>query len=331
MRTIRLRDGVREARSVLADGRRLMRGALLATLVLGFVFAILPALLKGYLVVSAQGLKLQRWSAWIEQLMRGGERSQGLSEMIALTLQQTGSRDLWVMLLDFAKSLILTPLLLSSLALLYNGFILRRKGLAGLEAVRTAGKSVKDLIIVALACMLAEWLVQMVPSVASGILSLLAEMLSWIPILGTIAQWLAVVLSLLITMLTDFAVIVIFCYVWIVAVCEGVSGFGALVRSWQLTRNAMHLTIASLLGLILLRMLAVVLLSILWLFAGRAVGIPLAALVYVVYAISGIFTVCIGAVTSALYQRRPVASGPRPGQFGPGGRDYANLKRANVD
>lgn len=330
MRSLRIREGARKGRLVLGEAGRLIRNAPAATLELGLVLAILPALLKAFLLVRANGLLLDIWAGWVESLLGAAAPTDSLMVLLSMTLQQTGINNLWSSLLDLLKSLILSPLLLSSLALLYNGYV-KLGERAALEAASTAGRNVKGLIFVALACMLAEWIVQMVPSLASGILSLLAEMLSWIPVLGTVSAVLAIVLSILVSLLTDFAVIVIFCYVWICAACEGVPGFGALVRSWQLTRNALHETISALLMLTLLRWLSIAVLGLLWVFAARPLGIPLTALIYAAYAVSACFTVYLGATTSALYQRRPTHYGPRPGQFQQNGPNIQNMKRANID
>lgn len=329
MPQVRVKDGLREGKHILQDAGRLMRAYPAATAGLGLALAMLPALLKAFLVVRAQEAMLGVWGGWLAALV-SGEGTGGFLSLVSLTLQQSGYMGLPVTLLDLLKSLILSPLLLSSLALLYNGYV-STFDRSPFAAARQAARNVRDLIIVALACMLAEWLVQMVPSLVSGVLSLLAEMVSWIPFLGTLVYVLAVALSLLVSLLTDFAVIVIFCYVWICAVCEGVSGFGALVRSWQVTRNTMHQTIAALLSLLLLRWLLVLALGLLWLFALRPLGVPLAAVVYAAYAASALYTVALGAVTSALYQHRPLHGGPRPGQFRSGGPDLDNLKRANLD
>lgn len=329
MRPLRIRAGIQEGRQVLSDAWRLQHTNLSQTLLLGFVLALLPCMLKAFLVTRAHASLLTLWTDWADAAVSDGQ-TQGLTALIAVSLQQSGMTNLGITALDLLRSLVFSPLLLSSLALLYNGLV-RMAAHPALEAARTAAGHVKSLILVALACMLAEWFVQMVPSLANGLLSLLAELVSWIPVLGPVTAVLAAWLSVLISLLTDFAVIVIFCYVWICAACEGVSGFGALVRSWQLTRNAMHETIASLLMLTLLRWLTVVLFGLLWLFAGRRLGVPLAALVFAYYAISALYTVWMGAVTSALYQRRPSHRGPRPDQFRHSGPDLEHMKRANID
>lgn len=328
MRPIGLKRGVREGRQVLGGALRLVRTHLAATVELGLVLALLPALLKALMLVRANGQLLGVWEGWIEAVFIGASAENPVA-LISMTLRQSGVLQLGISLLDLAKSLVLQPLLLSALALLYNGFI-RQSDRMGIDAARTAAQRVKDLILVALACMVAVWFVQMIPSLANGILSLLADLLSWIPVLGDIATVLAVVLSLLVSLATDFAVVVIFCYVWISAACEGVSGFGSLVRSWQLMRNALHQTISALLGLTLLRWVVIIILALLWLFAGRAVGLPISSLVYAFHAVSAIYTVLMGAVTSVLYQQRPMHPGPRPDQF-QRRPSLENMKRANID
>lgn len=329
MRSLRLREGAREGRQSLAEAIGLLRQWPLAALALGLVLAFLPAMVRAFLVVRANRELLALWEGYIGADASSAV-SQSLLDMIPLTLSRFGQAGLASTLLDLAKSLIFSPVLLASLALLFNGYI-HAPNRAALVAVKEAGRQFSKLIFVALVCMLAEWIVQMVPSIASGLLNLLTEMLSWIPVLGTIVGVLAVILSILISLLTDFAVIVIFCYVWICAACEGVPGFGALVRSWQLTRNNMHRTIAALLSLTLLRWLAVVIAGAIWLLLSRTLHLPLAGFLYVAYGIGAAYTVFLGAVTSALYQRRPLPSGPKPGQFRPGGPDLDTLKRANLD
>ncbi|MDL2317544.1 hypothetical protein LJC74_00430 [Eubacteriales bacterium OttesenSCG-928-A19] len=330
MRSIRIRKGVREARRTLFEAGRLLRIWPMATLLLGIVLAVLPALVKAFLMIRAQASLLEEWSLWIEARMSGRNPAGDLSSLTQATLQASGSMGLGVRLLDLSRSLMLLPVLYSSLALLYNGFIHSRQR-AGLKAARMAVTNVRSLVVVALICMVAEWFVQMVPSLASGLLSLLAGLLSWIPLLGAVAEVVSVVLSILLYTLTDFAVIVIFCYVWICAVCEGVSGFGALVRSWQLTRNATHETIFSLLALLLLRAMAIAVAALLWLFIGRPQGMALTSLLYITYAISALHPVFMAAAASSLYQRRPVTRDPQPGQFSSDSSDLNRMKRANID
>lgn len=330
MRKIRLKQGIGTSRQVLRESGRLMRVAPSATVSLGIILALLPALLRAFFLIRSQGSLLQLWEAWFDAFPGQSNLLDSFILMVNTTLVQSGRPGLWVTLLDLAKSLFFSPLLLSSLALLYNGFIFTGKQ-AALSAVRTSFKNVRHLVLVALACMLAEWFAQMVPSLASGVLSLVAQLVSWIPVLGTVVSVLAAILSLLISLLTSLAVTVIFCYVWICAVCEGVSGFGALVRSWQLTRNAMRETIYTLLSLMALRGIAVLVFGLLWAFAGRALGIPLSVYVYIVYAIGAVYLVQIGAATSALYQRRPQHTGPAPGQFRTSRPDPDRMKRANIN
>lgn len=331
MRSLRIKDGARDARQVLSGAWQLIKSAPVPTLLLGGLLALLPALLRAFFASGSFQAVLASWELWIDgALSASSTTTDAFMGLVGQTMQQSGVLSLASSLLDLSTSLIFTPLLLSSLALLYNGFI-EKDSRAALHAVTAAGKNVRNLILVAVACMVAEWIVQMIPSIASGLLSLVANLLSWIPLLGTIAYVLAIVLSLLLSGLTDFAVVVIFCYVWICATCEGISGFGALVRSWQLTRNAMRETIYALLALTLLRWLVVLILALLWLFAGRPAGVPLAVLVYLAYGVGALFTVVLGPTTSALYQRRPVPGGPQPGQFRADGPDLRNMKRANLD
>ncbi len=326
MRSLRLRQGLREAGQGLREAASLARNNLAATLLLGLVLAVLPALLRAGLFISAQEALLADWEIWA-----GAIAAEDLTPLLNATMQGTGLVSLSSNLLDLATSLILSPVLLSALALLYNGYVHAKGPSAALEAAKRAGGNAKNLVVVALLCMLAEWFVQMVPSIASGLLSAVAGILSFIPLIGPIASVLAVVLSLLVSVLTDFAVTVIFCYVWICASCEGISGFGALVRSWQHTRNAMHETISTLLVLSLLRWLVIILLAILWLFVGLGLSIPLTALLYTVYAVNALHTVALGGVTTALYLRRPSSTwGPPPGSFS-SGPDLSRMKSANID
>lgn len=328
MRPIGFKRGVRESRQVLGDALRLVRANLAAVVELGLVLALLPALLKSLMLVRANDQLLGVWAGWIESVFNGIS-TESPAALMQMTLRQSGVLQLGTGLLDLANTLVLQPLLLSALALLYNGFI-RQSDRMSIDAARTAAQRVKDLVLVALTCMIAAWIVQMIPSIANGILSLLAELLSWIPIIGSIVLVLSVVLSLLISLVTDFAVVVIFCHVWISAACEGVSGFGSLVRSWQLVRNALHRTISALLGLVILRWAAVLILILLWLFAGRIAGLPLSSLVYAFYIVTSVYTVLMGAVTSVLYQQRPMHGGPRPDHF-QRRPDLETMKRANID
>ena len=321
MRLPRLRQGCQEARHTFSEAFRLMRGSLTATLLLGLLLGVVPAMLRCILFTRAQGMLLSVWEGWLHALTAGTRVPETLSSLVYATMQQTGLSTLGGTALDLFISLLITPLLLSSLALLYNGFILRDSDRVAFDAMGAAWRNKGNLILVAVALMVAEWAVHMVPSIASGLLSLVSQLLSWIPVLGLVIGVLAMVLSIALSLLTDFAVTVIFCYVWICASCEGVSGFGSLVRSWQLTRNAMPATIFSLIGLILFKWAAMLALGLLWLLAGRALGIPLTALLYCFYAVEGVYLTVLGAATSALYLRRP-ASGSGP--------DLHNMKRANM-
>lgn len=328
MRSLQIKRSAREAKSVLQNGFRLIARAPAATLLLGLVLALLPELLRAYVLSGQYRPLMETWSRWAGSAVRGHMQPNTLA-LLQGTLQQTGMQGIGQALIDLLTSFLFSPLLLSSLALLFNGYAAGSGIHAGIDAARKAFQNVRNLIIVALACMLAEWFVQMVPSVASGLLSLLAEMLGWIPLLGAVARVLAILLSVLISVLTDFAVVVIFCYVWICATCEGVSGFGALVRSWQLTRNAMRETIASLLALTLLRWALVLVIIGVWLLLGGTSAVTMLCF-YLIFAVGALYTVGMGAVTSALYQRRPVPGGPSPGQFRSDGPDLENMKRANL-
>lgn len=322
MRSLRLREGFHGARRVHLQAWRLMRQAPLTTALLGAVLALLPSLLKAYFAVTQHYTLISRWESWFDTFFRGNG-IRGLVTLLTQTLQSTGQMSLGLWIVNTAQYLVLSPLLLSSLALLYNGGVSANDG--ALSTAKMALRNVRSLIIVALACALAEWFLQMVPSLANGLLSLLTGLLSWIPLLGTIARVLAVGLSILITLLTALAVTVIFCYVWICAACENVPGFGALVRSWQLTRNAMRETVFSLVLLILLRWGLVLLAGALCIALHALWGLPLFWLLYAFYAVSALYTVAMGAVTSALYQNRPIHS-----IYGPG-RGVQNMKRANID
>lgn len=330
MRSLRLGQGVREARQSIGGGCRLMRGSLPDTLALGLALGVLPAMVRAALFVGAQGTLLSLWEGWIGALMSNGGATEGLAALVYATLQQVGASGPSSTLFDLAVSLAITPLLLSALSLLYNGFVPKEGGAGIFEAARMAGRNAKSLVLVALCCMLAGWFVKMVPSIASGLLSALAGLLSLIPVLGIAANILALALSVLISLLTDFAVTVIFCYVWIGASCENISGFGALVRSWQLTRNQMHETISALLGLMVIRWLVVAVLCVIWLFIGRTLHIPLEALIFCGYIVGGLYTVALGATTSALYIQRPVARSMHGG-FSGSAANLDHLQRANID
>lgn len=330
MRSLQIRQGFRTARAVHREGRSLIRSAPLPTLLLGIVLAVLPALLKGFFTIQRQSDLHTLWTYTLDSLFAGTPANGTVTGMVQVTLAQSGRIGIWALLTDAARSLVLTPMLLTSLALVYNGY-------AGNDAngIKTAlqktAANVRNLIIVALVCLLAQWIVQMLPSIVSGFLNLLTEMLAWIPILGPIAAILSVILSVLVTLATDFAVVVIFCYVWICVACENASGFGALVRSWQLTRNAMRETIFSLLWLVVLRALAVLVAALLCIAGYWLASVPLIVFLYVVYAISGLFTAYTAAITSALYHRRPHTGSPWTGRFQNRKDNVVNMKRANID
>ena len=327
MRGSRIRKGAAEAMGALCEAGRLMRGAFSQTLLLALCLGVVPFLLRGFFFVRSQGTLLSVWEGWLGTALSGGCPAEGLLSMLAVTMRQAGFTSLSATLLDLAVSLLITPLLLSSLALLYNGFIRRDSEQAAIESVRLAWSNRRGLVVVALVCMAAEWFAQIVPSLASGILSLLAELLSFIPLLGSVAAVLAVLLSVLVSLLTSFCVAVAFCYVWICASCEGAGGLQALTRSWRLTRGATRATILALVGLMLAKWAVFILLGLLWLVAGRALAIPLSALIFCAYAVSGLYTAVLGATASALYLRRPVDV---TGSGRQGGSPLDALKSANI-
>lgn len=326
---MRLKDGTRGAGQVFGDACGLIRRNPWATAMLWAVLALLPGLLRCFLILRAQASLVSLWTVWLSQPTAADVQTYSLAALVAYSLRMSDKIGLPALLVEIARLLVLSPLLLSSQALVYNGYVIAGKR-AGLQAVRLAGGKVRDLVIVALICSLAQWLAQMIPSIASGLLSLVAGLLSWIPFVGSAVNVIAVVGSLLVSVVVDFAILVIFCYVWICAACERVTGLGALVRSWQLTRNAPRQTVASLVALTLVRWLAVAVCGALWYWVGRGAGVPLQTFLYAVYVLGAIYTGMMGAVTSALYQRRPVHGGPSPGQFRSGGAPVDQMKRANL-
>lgn len=328
MRSTRISAGPGRARGAIAGAFRLIARYPLQTLALGALLGVLPALVKAWWATGDQREGMQAFASWANGWMDGALRLSSVTPLISQALATSGRLGFGSWITEMARQLALTPLLLTSLALLYGGRISMDGG--PLAAARAAAKNVRALVLLAVLCMIAGWLVQMLPSLASALLSMVAGLLSWIPFVGTVAGVLNIILSLLLTLLTDFAVTVLFCFVWISAALEGLSGPGALVRSWQLTRNAWHETLLALVFLTLIRWAAVLLLSALWLLALRPAGVPLATLIYAVYAVSGLHTTALGALASALYQRRPQPGGPSPDQFAPQG-DLSRMKRANID
>ena len=326
MRSLRIRDGVREARKVLSESGRLMGRWPIATLELGIVLALVPALLRALFASQAYAALLDDWMQWLS----GATRTEsGFIAMVNETFAQSSPRDLGGGLVDMARSLILTPLLLCSLALLYNQLI-APSGRAALDAVTRACRSVRRIILVAVACLIAEAIVQMVPSLITALLSLISDLFAFIPVVGTVVTVIAVILSVLVSLVTSFAVTVIFSYVWISAMCEGVSGIGSIVRSWQLTRNAMHESFSALLALTLLRWGVLLIVCLLWIWLGVPAGVSPVLMVYAFYITGALYTLCLGSVTSALYQRRPAPDAASPGQFR-ARPDFDTMKRANID
>ncbi len=323
MRKLRIRQGIQEARQALSDAWRLLRFNAGAVIVLFTVLSLLPSLLHAGFFFSAQKGLFAAWESWANLLMSGLPVSPPMSELISETMYSLGMQGFASTILNLSFSLILTPLLLSALALLLNGRIAGNGPKAGLNAAKDAGANAKNLVIAALLCMLAGWFVEMVPSIASGLMSAVAGLLSFIPLLGPVVSVLAVILSMLISLLADFAVTVIFTYVWLCVSLEGLSGVAALVRSWQHTRNQMHETISTLIMLALLRVLAMALLALLWLFALRPLGLSIQWLVYGIAFISAAYPIFVGAAACALYLRRPT-----PWRGGNGPQTY---KSANLD
>lgn len=325
MRNLHIRDGAKEAARNLRGAWGLVKQHPAATVALGFALSVLPQVFRGLLRMDALSSLLSTWERWAS----GALSQQSLTLLINTTLQSGGRMAFGTTMWDLIVSLALTPLLLSSLALCFNGFV-RASGYGeAVESVRTAGRGVKNLVIISLLCMLAAWFSQVVPSIASGLTSAAAGILSFIPIVGTIADILAIALSLLVSLLTDFALTVVFVYVWICAACEGIPGVGALVRSWQYTRNAARETVSSVLALALLRWLTVLALGALWYFAGRRIGVSLQALVLLTYAVGGLHGIALGATTSALYQNRTGYGVHAYADREP--IDFAHMKRANLD
>jgi len=328
MRNPRFRQGAQEARAALAEAGRLARGSFSQTLLLALSLGVAPCLLRGLFFVNSQGALLSVWEGWLHTVLSGARPPEGLVSLLAITMRQSGMDSLMATLFDLLASLLAVPLLLAALALLYNGFARRDTEHSAMEAVRLAWGNRRNLVVAALLCMLAEGVAQIVPSMVTGFLTLLAEILSWIPVLGAVAGVLAVVLSIVISLLTDFAVTVAFCYVWICASCEGASGMEAMARSWRLTRDAMGATVFALAGLLLLKWAVYAILGAVWLLAGRALALPLPALVCSFYVIHGFYMAALGAVASALYLRRP-ASGPSAGRYG--NPAFGVIKSANID
>lgn len=314
LRSIRLREGARTAGTILADAGWLARGSLSSVLPLGALLALLPALLRAGLIVSSRRGLLSLWEA----LLMGRGAGEGFFALLSATLQ-TAMTGFEYTLLEAVKSLLLTPLLLASLALVFN-----RYASAPLPALRQTLAAVKRLVLVALALWVADWFAGIAPSIISGLLAAVAGLLSFIPILGTVAAIVATALSLAASLLTDFAVNVLFLYVWIAAACESVGGFSALARSWQITRLSLRDTIAALLGLMVCKWLALLLCGAIWYIFGRFFGLSITALIYAAAAVYAVFLVMLGALASALYLRRPASSSYIPPNFG-------RMKRANPE
>ena len=315
---------MREAFDTYRQGWALGKRFRNATLQLGAVLALLPALLLAAIEVSGQTAILSVWEGWLQAVFSASMPAETLSTLLMGTLQAADSHGLAYMLISLAVSLLAVPLLGASQAMLYNGHTEEDAG--GLEVARNVSRAIRPLAITALLCLLVQGLLEMIPSLLSGLLSAVSGLLAWIPFVGPLVRFLVVIIAFLLDGLSQGAAAVLLCYVWISAGCEGVGGKGALVRSFMLMRSQMEKTACAVLGLLLLRWMAMAAMGILWLVCFAVLNVPAGILVYVGAIFKALEYVAVGLAASVLYQQRSLQgygfSSSRP--------DIHHMKSANL-
>lgn len=312
---MRIQAGIRAGGRALGEADRLIRKRKIDTVILGVLLALLPSLVRGVFSFAAHEGLLR---AWITFLRSFSEHSPELLSLLEETVYLPGVESLAAWLVSLCLSLFLTPLLLSSLSLLYTG----ASGEKPLGLLRTALRNAKSLVLVALLTALAAYMVNMLPSMLVGLISAVTGFLSLFPFLSGLMSWLNLLLIVIIFFLADLLVTVLFAFVYIAVACEGASGIRALARSFSLVREMQRIAVWPFLLLSLARYAALALLVILY--AALDHGIDVIWLYAACIAVNAAFAIPRTALSAALYLGNQTG---RTGAVPP----LSHLKRANVD
>ncbi|MEG0766184.1 MAG: hypothetical protein RR482_00570 [Clostridia bacterium] len=303
-----IQNAAQTAGGVLHRAFALLRLEWRASVVLGLVFSLLPGMLSAWMGWRAMAGVYAGWEQVLHAWMDGYQPQVDLQALLYQTMSGTAYAGLGRSLIGLAASLLLTPILQGALALTYHGR-LEQGQWPMIAAVRQAASQWSRLAVVALASMAAGWMVSMLPSALGGLVSAVAGLLSFIPFVGYLITILSGLIMLLLNVAASFAVSVLLCYIWQVAICEGIGGFGALVKSFVFTRTDLRRTAYSLGALMLMRWGAYLALGLAWFLLFWQAGASLHVLMGMAVVVESIFLV-LGALTAAvLYAQHPLRGG----------------------
>lgn len=330
MQSLRLRDGVREARGMFAASFQLIKRFSPAALEVIAALVLLPALLRAYMYIDSNRVLLSAWDEWFSAVFSGGTPRERLFVLALRTLQEAPANGNGSGVLALVNALFLLPLFYSTTALLLNGYVASGTDRLSVAASKMALLRSGKLVIAALICMLAKSFLSFLPSIVTGLFSAIAGLLSFLPFIGAISVEISVVFSIAVSLVTDFVINALLCYVWICVTCEGSPGLHAVAQSFYYLRANARATIATLLAFTLCKWLVYVGVGLLWLVLGRGVGMSLDALVYCFYAVEAVFLGWFAALTSALYQGKGPGA-PRDGASPNTPPNLDQMKRANIN
>lgn len=265
-------------------------------------------------VLSALPTLLDQWS----QLQSAANAAAG-SPLVASAVQ--GQASYLPGVLSLIQSLLLTPLMYALLARVQLTQLRGGTQATLLEIGREKLTQWKTLLMLAAACLFISRLVAFVPSVVSGILSLMLALVGWIPVLG---QVLGVVLSLILQVVIIFASLAMgrgIYFVWLAQEAQGGAPLmWTLASAWRFIRQNLYAVVGGLMTLTLGQLVWLLLeLYVLPLAVSGIVLMALDAVVQVV--ITLLFTV----YATALYGGGQLYSAHTYGQP----TDFENMKRAN--
>ena len=328
-----MREAIRQARYSIQDSLRLIRKEFFATVSVALL-VMLPGLAA---VLSGHTLARDIYAAWDAFLQGSGEY--GLTALALITTRYAGEMGLSGGLLSLLFSLFATPLLMGALALIYlsrlegtlhvppvqgGSFVEQGPAWTLRKALRQARQSFRDLLLVAMASLFASYMIELLPRLLGGLLSALTSLLSLIPFVGVVLTPVAVALMLLVDGAAVYAVTVLLCYVWQVAMNEGIGGFGALARSYMLVRLDFKRTAAALGIATLVQWAGDLLLLGLWYAGYRGELFSVLALPLLWKGFDGLCVVWNAAIAAALFASHPNREGNGPG-------DVRRMKSAHID
>ena len=329
MRSIAIKKGLREGREALRDSFRLIAKFLPAFAAIVAVLSVLPALLQATLYINQNKPLLTAWGVWTQNFVNGRNGADESLSLIMNTAQRLPAIGSGSGLLELLVSFILVPLLFSSVTLLLNSQDFPSNGRASVSAVQKALSMAKHLLTVAFMSMVARSFLDLLPSIAMNLFSFVLSILSFLPFIGSLVTVLSVILSFVVSILSDILISSILCYVWVCAVSEGQAGFAAISRSFILFRANMPKTIGALSLWTVSKGVIKIVAAALWAFAGSATA-NLSALVYCFYIVNALFIGWHAALAVSLYQKReegPASTGPSQGTR----PNLDQMKRANIE